>query len=149
MKTIIPVAFCILSFSVWSQEVCRQSGGDKNCLLEKGVREVNTAQKNLLGKKLMPCSFDPMTGYSRSGFCEFFPSDRGRHLVCAAVTKDFLTYTAAQGNDLSTPNPRYGFKGLSPGDRWCLCSSRVEQAINAGIRLRVIKEATHEKAWAP
>ena len=90
-----------------------------------------------------------MTGYSRSGFCEFFPSDRGRHLVCAAVTKDFLTYTAAHGNDLSTPNPRYGFKGLSPGDQWCLCSSRVKQAINAGIRLRVIKEATHAKAWAP
>ena len=148
MKNLTPF-FVLFSFSSHSSEICRQTGGEKNCLLDKGTKNISVTQQNLLGNSLKPCSFDPITGFTRSGYCEFTPSDRGRHLVCASVTKSFLEYTASQGNDLSTPNPRYGFKGLRPGDRWCLCSSRVKEAIEAGIDLAVIKDATHAKAWAP
>lgn len=147
MRVFISIFFLVASLE--ASELCRQSEGQKNCLLDKGENNVTVTQLNLLGNNLKPCSFDPITGFTRSGYCEFVPSDRGRHLVCASVTKNFLAYTASQGNDLSSPNSRYGFKGLRPGDRWCLCSSRVKQAIDAGVDLTVIKEATHAKAWAP
>ena len=103
---------------------------------------------NLLGKKLQDCSTSPMTGYSRSGSCDYYQGDSGRHLVCAQVTKEFLDYTKSKGNDLSTPSPRYGFQGLKPGDRWCLCSARYLEAKNAGIPLKMIKSATNAKAFS-
>ena len=84
-----------------------------------------------------------MTGYTRSGYCDYSPSDRGQHFVCAEVSAEFLSYTKKMGNDLSTPNPRYGFKGLVPGDRWCLCVSRVIEANKSGIPLKVIRESSH------
>ena len=127
----------------FSAEDCK-----KNCILEnKPQTAPRVQQKNLLGGKLDQCSLNPLTGYDRSGYCRFFPNDRGKHLVCAQVSKEFLEFTKKQGNDLSTPNMRYGFPGLKPGDRWCLCSSRVIEANRSGLILRVIKESTNEFAW--
>ena len=74
------------------------------------------------------------------------PSDFGRHVVCAVVTEQFLSFTASRGNNLSTPNPAFNFPGLKPGDRWCLCASRWKEAMEAGCAPKVVLEATHEKA---
>lgn len=70
----------------------------------------------------------------------------GVHVVCAEMTEEFLTYTKAQGNDLSTPRPQYNFPGLKPGDRWCLCASRWQEALDAGVAPKVSLEATHASA---
>ena len=137
------VVFLTINFDIFSAENCQ-----KNCILENETQAVpRIQQKNLLGEKLAPCSTSPLTGYDRSGYCRFFPNDRGKHLVCAQVSKEFLEFTKNQGNDLSTPNMRYGFPGLRPGDRWCLCSSRVIEANRSGLKMKVIKESTNEFAW--
>ncbi|CEN55138.1 DUF2237 family protein [Candidatus Methylopumilus turicensis] len=101
--------------------------------------------KNVLGTSLAVCSLDPMTGFTRTGCCETGPQDTGSHTVCAQVTEEFLSFSSAQGNDLSTPRPEYGFEGLQPGDRWCLCASRWLEAAEAGFAPPVVLEATHEK----
>ncbi|HVH03152.1 MAG TPA: DUF2237 domain-containing protein, partial [Amaricoccus sp.] len=80
------------------------------------------ASVNVLGQPLKPCSFDPMTGFFRDGCCNTGPHDRGRHTVCVRVTEAFLAFSRMHGNDLTTPRPEYGFVGLRPGDRWCLCA---------------------------
>lgn len=98
---------------------------------------------NVLGTALQPCSTDPMTGWFRDGCCRNDPEDRGMHWVCAVMTAEFLAYSKAQGNDLSTPRPAYRFPGLRPGDRWCLCATRWREALAAGIAPQVILEATH------
>lgn len=100
-------------------------------------------QLNVLGTELQPCSYDPMTGYRRTGCCENHGDDPGMHTVCAQVTEEFLEYSREQGNDLITPMPDYGFAGLRPGDRWCLCAMRWKQALDAGKACGVILEATH------
>ena len=105
-----------------------------------------TTPKNVLGGDLAVCGCDPMTGFTRSGSCETGPRDAGSHTVCAAVTAEFLGYSRRQGNDLVTPRPRYGFPGLKPGDRWCLCAGRWEEARAAGAAPPVILEACHEAA---
>ncbi|ESA32335.1 hypothetical protein N836_27480 [Leptolyngbya sp. Heron Island J] len=87
-----------------------------------------------------------MTGFYRDGTCNTGPNDLGSHVVCAEVTEEFLTYTKAQGNDLSTPMPMYQFPGLKPGDRWCLCASRWKEAHEAGFAPKVVLAATHESA---
>ena len=102
-------------------------------------------QKNVLGVELEPCGTDPMTGFWRNGCCETGPEDRGRHTVCAEVTAEFLEFSRAQGNDLSTPRPEFGFPGLHPGDRWCLCAARWREAYEAGKAPRVFLARTHEK----
>ena len=102
--------------------------------------------KNILGGTLLPCSLDPMTGFYRDGCCETGPQDRGRHIVCAVMTDEFLQYSKAQGNDLSTPMPEYQFAGLKAGDHWCLCLERWREALNAGCAPQVVLEATHEIA---
>jgi len=102
------------------------------------------AQKNARGEELQPCSTDPMTGWFRDGYCRTDARDRGVHVVCGVMTDDFLSYTKAQGNDLSTP--RGSFPGLAPGDRWCLCASRWEQARQAGKATPVVLDATNQKA---
>lgn len=102
--------------------------------------------RNVLGGALLPCSLDPMTGYFRDGCCETGPTDRGRHIVCAVMTEAFLTFSKAQGNDLSTPLPHYQFAGLKPGDQWCLCLERWKDAHRAGKAPKVVLEATHEIA---
>lgn len=101
---------------------------------------------NVLDRPLQVCSTDPMTGYFRDGCCETGPSDRGRHIVCAVMTDEFLTYSKGQGNDLSTPRPEYRFAGLKAGDRWCLCLDRWREAHAAGCAPNVILDATHQIA---
>jgi uncharacterized protein len=102
--------------------------------------------KNVLGTPLVPCSYDPLTGYYRDGCCETDEHDHGTHVVCARVTQEFLVYSLERGNDLMTPRPEYRFVGLKAGDRWCLCASRWKEALEAGTAPYVILECTHEKA---
>ena len=104
--------------------------------------------KNVLGGELQPCSFDPLTGFFRNGCCETGPHDVGLHTVCAVMTEAFLAFSRLVGNDLSTPAPEYGFAGLKPGDRWCLCAPRWKEALDAGAAPQVVLEATHEETLA-
>ena len=87
-----------------------------------------------------------MTGFYRDGYCSTGAGDLGAHVVCAEMTETFLTFSRAQGNDLSTPVPAYQFPGLKPGDRWCLCASRWKQALDAGLAPPVYLQATHASA---
>jgi uncharacterized protein len=101
---------------------------------------------NVLGKKLAVCGMDPVTGFFRDGQCNTCASDRGSHTVCAVMTAEFLAFSKYVGNDLSTPRPEFGFAGLQPGDRWCLCASRFLQAHDEGCAPQVHLEATHRRA---
>ena len=101
---------------------------------------------NVLGTALVPCSFDPVTGFFRDGCCNTNDDDAGAHVVCVRVTAEFLAFSRAQGNDLSTPRPEFRFHGLRPGDRWCLCVLRWMQACDAGAAPPVVLAATHERA---
>jgi uncharacterized protein (DUF2237 family) len=103
-------------------------------------------QINVLGTELQPCSFDPLTGYYRSGCCENRGDDPGLHVVCVVATDDFLTFSASVGNDLGTPMPQYGFAGLKAGDQWCLCASRWQEALDAGAAPQVRLTSTHVSA---
>ena len=103
-------------------------------------------ESNVLGTELESCSIDPMTGFQRDGSCSTGPQDIGSHTVCAQVTEAFLEYSRSVGNDLSTPVPEYGFPGLKPGDKWCLCASRWLQAYHAGCAPSVYVRATHTRA---
>ncbi|NBC10733.1 MAG: DUF2237 family protein, partial [Planctomycetes bacterium] len=87
--------------------------------------------KNVLGTELVECGRDPVTGFYRDGCCNTGGEDAGLHVVCAVMTEGFLAFTKEQGNDLSTPRPQWGFAGLKPGDRWCLCVSRWVEAHEA------------------
>lgn len=104
------------------------------------------AEINVLGQPLRPCSTRPVTGFFRDGHCNTCAEDTGSHTVCAVMTAEFLAYSAYVGNDLSTPRPEYGFGGLKPGDRWCLCASRFLQAHEEGLPPRVHLGATHRRA---
>lgn len=106
--------------------------------------ESDADNRNVLGEPLDPCSTDPETGYLRDGHCRALRRDPGRHEVCAELTEAFLTFTAAQGNDLTTPRPEYGFPGLEPGDRWCLCLPRWVEAHEADCAPPVVLAATNE-----
>jgi uncharacterized protein (DUF2237 family) len=101
---------------------------------------------NVLGTPLVPCSYDPLTGYYRDGCCNTDAHDHGSHVICAKVTQAFLDFSVAQGNDLVTPRPEYRFAGLKAGDRWCLCATRWQQAFQAGVAPPVILNCTHERA---
>jgi uncharacterized protein len=101
---------------------------------------------NVLGGLLADCSHEPLTGFYRDGCCNTGPEDLGRHQVCAVMTAEFLEFSQRAGNDLSTPRPGFGFPGLKPGDRWCLCAARWQQALEAGAAPRVVLAATHERA---
>lgn len=98
--------------------------------------------RNVLGGTLDDCSLNPVTGFFRSGCCETSPEDVGSHTVCAVMTADFLAYSKRSGNDLSTPLPQFGFAGLKPGDRWCLCAPRWQEALTAGAAPQVVLRAT-------
>jgi uncharacterized protein (DUF2237 family) len=102
--------------------------------------------RNVLGGDLSPCSDRPLTGFFRNGCCDTGPEDRGSHTVCSEMTEEFLAYSQAAGNDLSTPLPEFGFPGLKPGDRWCLCASRWLQAYKNGQAPGVFLAATHLRA---
>lgn len=99
--------------------------------------------KNVLGTPLETCSTDPMTGFYRDGCCNTGASDMGLHVVCAEMTEEFLQFSYKQGNDLITPHPQYGFPGLKPGDHWCLCATRWQEAYEAGVAPPVKLAATH------
>ncbi len=101
-------------------------------------------QRNVFGGPLGSCSERPMTGFFRDGCCNTSDDDLGRHTVCAVMTAEFLEFSKARGNDLSTPHPEFGFPGLQPGDRWCLCAARWREAWQAGAAPRVVLNATHE-----
>ncbi|MGE0613686.1 MAG: DUF2237 family protein [Hyphomicrobiales bacterium] len=101
-------------------------------------------QRNVFGEPLALCSIRPMTGFYRTGCCHTGPDDAGLHTVCVEVTADFLAFSKSRGNDLSTPQPDFGFPGLKPGDRWCLCAERWKEALDAGMQPRVVLAATHE-----
>ena len=101
---------------------------------------------NVLGTALVPCSYDPLTGFYRDGCCNTAEDDSGSHVVCVKVTAEFLAYSAGRGNDLSTPRSEYRFRGLKPGDRWCLCALRWREALVAGMAPPVVLESTHERA---
>jgi len=101
---------------------------------------------NVAGGSLLPCSADPVTGFYRDGCCATGPEDVGSHTVCAVMTAEFLAFSARAGNDLSTPRPQWGFQGLSPGDRWCVCAARWLEAYEAGFAPAVVLGATHARA---
>lgn len=101
---------------------------------------------NVLGGKLLPCCFSPMTGFYRDGYCRTGPGDYGLHTVCIEATEDFLAFSRAVGNDLSTPVEEFHFPGLVPGDRWCLCVTRWKEALDAGMAPSVVLSATHISA---
>jgi len=106
--------------------------------------------KNVLGSELEPCSNNPVTGFYRNGCCDTGSEDVGVHIVCAEMTESFLVFSREAGNDLSTPRPEFGFAGLQPGDRWCLCADRWLEAFEANAAPPVVLEATHASAieWA-
>lgn len=113
---------------------------------DRAPGEGRPADRNVLGEPLHPCSTAPLTGFLRDGCCRALDSDPGSHTVCAVMTREFLDATLAAGNDLVTPRPEWGFPGLVPGDRWCLCAARWLEAARAGHAPPVILEATHEAA---
>ena len=102
--------------------------------------------RKVLGERLEVCSINPMTGFYRDGCCDTSREDFGSHSVCAVMTETFLEFSKSHGNDLSTPVPEFGFPGLRPGDRWCLCAPRWQEAMEAGQAPRVVLRATHEAA---
>ncbi len=101
---------------------------------------------NVLGEKLEPCSAAPVTGFFRNGCCDTSATDQGSHTVCVVMTAEFLAFSKARGNDLSTPRPEFGFEGLKPGDQWCLCAARFLEAYEAGRPPRIKLTATHKRA---
>ncbi|NEO29880.1 MAG: DUF2237 domain-containing protein [Symploca sp. SIO3C6] len=105
-----------------------------------------TDARNVLGGKLEICCTSPLTGFYRDGKCNTGAGDFGVHIVCAKVTEEFLSFTKMRGNDLSTAVPMYNFPGLKPGDCWCLCASRWQEALDAGVAPPVVLSATHASA---
>jgi uncharacterized protein (DUF2237 family) len=108
--------------------------------------EEDEEPRNVFGEPLETCSLDPETGFYRDGTCRTGFRDRGNHVVCAEMTEEFLEFTKAQGNDLSTPRPDWNFPGLEPGDTWCLCAARWKEALEAHKAPPVYLEATEESA---
>ncbi|PUE31848.1 DUF2237 family protein [Limnohabitans sp. Jir72] len=101
---------------------------------------------NVLGTALVPCSYDPLTGYFRDGCCHTDEHDQGSHVVCAKVTPEFLDFSLSRGNDLITPRREFRFAGLKAGDRWCLCALRWKEAFDAGVAPPVVLASTHARA---
>jgi uncharacterized protein (DUF2237 family) len=117
---------------------------DSHFLLTMAAFKKDSADKNVLGGALNCCCKSPLTGFYRNGYCQTGPMDYGRHVVCAQVTAEFLAFSKARGNDLSTPLPAYQFPGLKPGDKWCLCAARWKEAKDAGMAPLVDLRATHQ-----
>jgi uncharacterized protein (DUF2237 family) len=102
-------------------------------------------ERNVLGGELESCGSEPLTGFYRDGCCRTGPEDFGRHTVCAVVSAEFLEHQLSIGNDLVTPIPQYGFPGLQPGDRWCVCAANWLRAHEDGAAAYVVLAATHER----
>tara|TARA_S200000501_G_scaffold79635_1_gene71473 strand:- start:859 stop:1257 length:399 start_codon:yes stop_codon:yes gene_type:complete len=109
------------------------------------LNKINMESLNVFGKKIELCSTNPMTGFYRNGCCETGPNDYGTHTVCAIVDDEFLRFSKERGNDLTTENPQYNFKGLKNGDKWCLCVSRWIEAYKSGCAPKIILESTNIK----
>ena len=107
---------------------------------------MNDLSKNVLGGVLQPCSTNPMTGFFRTGDCQVTEEDIGNHGVCIVASAEFLAFSRACGNDLSTPHPEFEFPGVKPGERWCLCSARWQEALQAGKAPQVVLESTSSAA---
>lgn len=101
---------------------------------------------NVFGEEIETCNDSPTTGFFRDGCCNTSEQDIGSHTVCVEVTREFLEFSRFRGNDLSTPMPQFGFPGLRPGDRWCLCAARWLEAHEAGMAPRVVLRGTHRRA---
>lgn len=114
--------------------------------LPKDRPNPQTEARNVLGGKLEPCSRQPMTGFFRDGCCNTGSEDVGSHTVCCLMTEGFLEFSKNAGNDLSTPMLQYGFPGLQPGDRWCLCAPRWQEALEAGQAPQIVLAASHAAA---
>lgn len=112
------------------------------------MSQIETKARNVLGADLVPCSTDPRTGFFRDGCCNTGPMDHGVHTVCINATAEFLQYSFNRGNDLITPRPEFQFPGLKPGDKWCLCAARWEEARQMGVAPPVHLDATHRKTLA-
>ncbi len=111
-----------------------------------GGRGRGSTPRNVLGERLEICSISPMTGFFRDGCCDTSREDVGSHTVCTVMTAEFLEFSKSRGNDLSTPIAEFAFPCLKPGDRWCLCAPRWQEAFEAGKAPRVVLRATHEGA---
>ena len=107
-------------------------------------RDSDGIPRNVLGAPLQSCSERPRTGFYRDGCCNTGDEDIGAHVVCVRVTREFLDFSVTRGNDLTTPHPEFGFPGLNPGDRWCLCAARWVEALQAGLAPPLVLAATHE-----
>jgi uncharacterized protein (DUF2237 family) len=107
-------------------------------------RDSDEIPKNVLGGPLQSCSERPLTGFYRDGCCNTGDDDLGAHVVCVRVTAEFLAFSQARGNDLTTPHPEFGFRGLKPGDKWCLCAARWVEALEEGLAPQLVLAATHE-----
>lgn len=107
---------------------------------------MNSDSKNIFGEPIKACNYDPLTGFYRNGCCDTGTDDHGKHTVCAIMTDEFLQFSKAKGNDLSTPVPQFNFPGLKDGDRWCLCVLRWKEAYEAGCAPYIDLEATNEKS---
>ncbi|MBE7459851.1 MAG: DUF2237 domain-containing protein [Zoogloeaceae bacterium] len=107
-------------------------------------RDEGGLQRNVLGGPLGVCSEKPVTGFYRTGCCDTGPQDVGRHTVCIVATAEFLDFSKARGNDLSTPRPEFDFPGVQPGQRWCLCAARWKEALDASMAPKVVLNATNE-----
>jgi len=104
------------------------------------------SQLNVLGGPLLTCSDSPVTGFFRDGCCNTSEDDFGSHTVCVVLTEEFLAYSKAAGNDLSTPRPEFDFPGLKAGQRWCLCAARWVEAWRAGKAPKVSLNSTNQAA---
>lgn len=102
--------------------------------------------RNVFGEPLVPCSFDPLTGFFRDGCCKTDKEDVGTHVICAIMTAEFLAFSKSRGNDLSTPVPQWGFPGLKAGDQWCLCALRWVEAVKADAAPLVVLESCNHSA---
>jgi hypothetical protein len=123
-----------------------QVPGTQSAGFTEPTQRITMTARNVLGTDLLPCSYDPLTGFYRDGCCNTDAQDPGTHVVCARMTREFLDFSLAQGNDLITPRPEYRFAGLKPGDRWCLCVLRWREALAEGVAPPVYLNSTHSQA---
>lgn len=146
-KSILIVLF------ITSVTLAQKKETEKNCLITKETttskvtkNKMKHLEKNVLGENLELAGLEPLTGFYRDGFCSTGKDDAGIHVVAGVMTDEFLNYSKAKGNDLITPNLKYGFPGLKSGDVWCLCANRWKEALKAGVAPPIILKATNEKA---
>jgi len=133
------------------RDLPRERGFDGRLTTESHVlpeAAIASDDRNVLGGRLEACSTEPLTGFYRDGCCNTGPEDLGLHVVCTRVTRAFLEFARERGNDLISPAPEYGFPGLNPGDRWCVCAATWRQAFEAGVASPVVLAATHEETLA-